>query len=264
MTTMTRDRFITGLLLLSVCGNGGLLKETQAFSSAPPPITSLSSFSSRTSSSSSSQPSKSTCSLKMADKPPAGSFFHEVPPPDDSSSSNETDGDDENKDIVPDFDESISQLIRQRREPPLASRPSTIDGVPTEKAGTGFGKPQNSSSSSTVKKEKPTTKPYVAIGQPDNKQQPINDPSKPERDDQGYTLYTDTETGKKSRVFEALVDYPSIFTMVRHNMYQFYSIFFFHYLFAYASPHILSLTYLIFLSLLRKLSVLMRDCLSKR
>jgi hypothetical protein len=247
MTTMTRDKFITGLLLLSVCGNGGLLKETQAFSSAPPPITSLSSFSSRTSSSSSSQPSKSTCSLKMADKPPAGSFFHEVPPPDDSSSSNETDGDDENKDIVPDFDESISQLIRQRREPPLASRPSTIDGVPTEKAGTGFGKPQNSSSSSTVKKEKP-----------------INDPSKPERDDQGYTLYTDTETGKKSRVFEALVDYPSIFTMVRHNMYQFYSIFFFHYLFAYASPHILSLTYLIFLSLLRKLSVLMRDCLSKR
>lgn len=149
----------------------------------------------------------------MADKPPAGSFFHEVPPSDDSSSSNEKEVDDENNDIVPDFDESISQLIRKRREPPLASRPSTIDGVPTEKAGTGFGKPQNSSTG--VKMEKPTTKPYVAIGEPDNKQQPINDPSKPERDDQGYTLYTDTETGKKSRVFEALIEYPSIFTMVR-------------------------------------------------
>ncbi|OEU06800.1 hypothetical protein FRACYDRAFT_252984 [Fragilariopsis cylindrus CCMP1102] len=84
-------------------------------------------------------PSKSTCcSLKMAEKPPAGSFIHEVPLSDDSSSSNEKEGDDENKDIVPDFDESISQLIRKRREPPLASRPSTIDGVPTEKAGTGF------------------------------------------------------------------------------------------------------------------------------
>ena len=217
---MTKEKFIAmthaGLLLLSLCGSGGLLQETQAFSSAPLPITCLSSFSSRTSSSS--QPSKSTCcSLKMADKPPAGSFFHEVPPPsnDDSSSSNEKEGDDENNDIVPDFDESISQLIRKRREPPLASRPSTIDGVPTEKAGTGFGKPQNNSSTG-VKKEKPTTKPYVAIGEPDNKQQPINDPSKPERDDQGYTLYTDTETGKKSRVFEALIEYPSIFTMVRY------------------------------------------------
>lgn len=216
---MTKEKFSAmthaGLLLLSLCGSGGLLKETQAFSSAPPPITCLSSFSSRTSSSS--QPSKSTCcSLKMADKPPAGSFFHEVPPSDDdSSSSNEKEGDDENNDIVPDFDESISQLIRKRREPPLASRPSTIDGVPTEKAGTGFGKPQDSSTG--VKMEKPTTKPYVAIGEPDNKQQqPINDPSKPERDDQGYTLYTDTETGKKSRVFEALIEYPSIFTMVRY------------------------------------------------
>ena len=186
MTTMTKEKIIAmthaGLLLLSLCGSGGLLKETQAFSSAPPPITCLSSFSSRTSSSS--QPSKSTCcSLKMADKPPAGSFFHEIPPSDDSSSSNEKVGDDENNDTVPDFDESISQLIRKRREPPLASRPSTIDGVPTEKAGTGFGKqPQNSSTG--VKMEKPTTKPYVAIGEPDNKQQPINDPSKPERDDQ--------------------------------------------------------------------------------
>ena len=173
-----------------------------------------------------SQPSKSTCcSLKMADKPPAGSFFHEVPLSDDSSSSNEKEGDDENNDIVPDFDESISQLIRKRREPPLASRPSTIDGVPTEKAGTGFGKPQNNSSTG-VTKEKPTTKPYVAIGEPDNKQQPINDPSKPERDDQGYTLYTDTETGKKSRVFEALIEYPSIFTMVR-LCYMYAHVFFF-------------------------------------
>lgn len=39
----------------------------------------------------------------------------------------------------------------------------------------------------------------------------INDPSKPEVDDQGYTLYTNEETGEKSRVFEALLDYPCEF-----------------------------------------------------
>jgi len=41
----------------------------------------------------------------------------------------------------------------------------------------------------------------------------LNDINNPEYDDQGYTLYADEETGEKSRVFEALVDYPSIFTM---------------------------------------------------
>lgn len=35
----------------------------------------------------------------------------------------------------------------------------------------------------------------------------------PRFDDQGYTLYTDKETGKKERVFEALMDYPCTFTM---------------------------------------------------
>ena len=41
----------------------------------------------------------------------------------------------------------------------------------------------------------------------------VNNPSKPEMDDQGYTLYTNEETGEKKRVFEALVDYPSDFTV---------------------------------------------------
>lgn len=54
-------------------------------------------------------------------------------------------------------------------------------------------------------------KPFVAIGPPDAG--PINDPTKPEFDDQGYTLYTNQETGEKARVFEALVEYPCIFTM---------------------------------------------------
>jgi putative lipoic acid-binding regulatory protein len=55
-----------------------------------------------------------------------------------------------------------------------------------------------------------SSKPFVPIGPPDPA---INNPTKPEFDDQGYTLYTDGNTGKKSRVFEALVDYPCDFTM---------------------------------------------------
>lgn len=161
---------------------------------------------------------------------PSGSFFHPVPAPDASSSSDKNDGDavvraasiaDESKkneaeaaaeNPPDDFDQAVSQLMRKRRKKPLASRPSTINGIPTEKA-TGFGKPEPAQAGNKTGAKRTTNKPitpYVAIGEPD---QPINDPSKPERDDQGYTLYTDTQTGEKSRVFEALVDYPSIFTM---------------------------------------------------
>jgi len=50
----------------------------------------------------------------------------------------------------------------------------------------------------------------VGIGPPDKK---INDITKPEYDDQGYTLYQDEETGEKRRVFEALVEYPCTFTI---------------------------------------------------
>lgn len=35
-----------------------------------------------------------------------------------------------------------------------------------------------------------------------------NNPAMPEYDEQGYTLYTNEVTGEKSRVFEALVNYP--------------------------------------------------------
>jgi putative lipoic acid-binding regulatory protein len=142
---------------------------------------------------------------------PAGSFFHPVPPPSDESSSSidDTAGDATEATAAPksaddEFNDAINQLIQQRRKKPLASQPSTINGVPT---ATGFGKPKPGDNKKSKKKP---INPYVAIGTPD---QPINNPSKPERDDQGYTLYTDTETGEKSRVFEALVDYPSIFTM---------------------------------------------------
>jgi hypothetical protein len=53
---------------------------------------------------------------------PAGSFFHEVPDEEEKAS--------ESKDI----NDQVFELLEQRRKPPLASNPSTINGVPTEKA----------------------------------------------------------------------------------------------------------------------------------
>lgn len=50
----------------------------------------------------------------------------------------------------------------------------------------------------------------MALGAPDK---PVNDINNLEYDDQGYTLYANEDTGKKQRVFEALIDYPSIFTL---------------------------------------------------
>lgn len=137
------------------------------------------------------------CALSMApSEGPAGSFFHQVP---DDDEQEQKDGSQE----PADFDGAFSELLMKRKKPLLASRPSTINGVPTSKAS-GFGKAKPTKSA----------KPFVAIG-PDGVEpkKPINDPTKPEFDDQGYTLYTDNQTGKKSRVFEALLDYPCDFTM---------------------------------------------------
>ena len=61
--------------------------------------------------------------------------------------------------------------------------------------------------------KKTSTKPFVAIGPKAPEDKPLNDPTNPEFDDQGFTLYTDESTGKKSRVFDALVDYPCDFQM---------------------------------------------------
>mmetsp|Transcript_1009 Transcript_1009/g.1841 ORF Transcript_1009/g.1841 Transcript_1009/m.1841 type:complete len:164 (+) Transcript_1009:117-608(+) len=40
-----------------------------------------------------------------------------------------------------------------------------------------------------------------------------NDPTNPSLDEDGYTLYTDPETNSTGRVFEKLVEYPSVFTI---------------------------------------------------
>ncbi|KAL7579325.1 hypothetical protein ACA910_014003 [Epithemia clementina (nom. ined.)] len=159
------------------------------------------------------------CQQWQLNAQPAGSFFNPVPRNNDDDND-----DDNNKDTrrtnntstetleVPSldsysdpFDSNIVKLLRERKAPSLASQPSTINGKPT--SGQGFG------SVVAVKKEKnprsPNSKPYIAVGP----QSLLNDPSKPEYDDQGYTLYANEETGEKSRVFEALVDYPCFFTL---------------------------------------------------
>ena len=121
-----------------------------------------------------------------AEEKPTGSFFNEVP-------------DDSGPNGAKDIDESLKDLLKERKKPAKASEPSTIEGVPTSEAK-GFAKPNAASSK----------KPYIGVGPPDK---PLNDMQNPEYDDQGYMLYADEETGEKKRVFEALVEYPSVFTM---------------------------------------------------
>jgi len=120
----------------------------------------------------------------------AGSFFNPVPEDDDNDNNKEED----------DIDGKVKDLLRERKKPSKASQPSTINGVPTREAGKGFGNQQKINPPGDQK-------PFVGIGPP------LNDVTKPEYDDQGYTLYADEVTGEKSRVFEALVEYPCDFTL---------------------------------------------------
>jgi putative lipoic acid-binding regulatory protein len=126
----------------------------------------------------------------------AGSFFNPVPEDNHKEKNDESDNP-----LPPTFEESVEDLLRRRKKPPRASQPSTIDGVPTHTVGQGFG-------NTPVKTTKSSSKPFVGIGPAS-----VNDITNPETDDQGYTLYADEVTGKKSRVFEALVEYPCEFTL---------------------------------------------------
>jgi hypothetical protein len=69
----------------------------------------------------------SSCALHMTTpEGPAGSFFHQVP--------GESDGEKERSDSAPDdINDEVVELLRQRRKPPRASKPSTINGIPTHK-----------------------------------------------------------------------------------------------------------------------------------
>jgi putative lipoic acid-binding regulatory protein len=115
----------------------------------------------------------------------AGSFFNPVPEP-------QNDG--------PNSDLPSDELSK----PSKAILPSTINGIPSKEVGIDIGM----SITASIRKDPVSSKPYVGIG-PSS----FNDVTKPEYDDQGYTLYADERTGTKARVFEALVEYPCLFTL---------------------------------------------------
>jgi hypothetical protein len=101
-------------------------------------------------------PLTSSTQLQMAPPPdaPAGSFFNPVPSNDNDAEKKKkkkkqqvpspplppivpeatTTGNSSSDDNKDDLDEKLTQLLRQRQKPPRASSPSTINGVPTEKA----------------------------------------------------------------------------------------------------------------------------------
>lgn len=157
--------------------------------------------------------------LAMADKGGvAGSFFNAVPPPGDDDKEKETvdsatappveSSSKEEINQAFDFDLGVAELMKKRKSKSRASTPSTLDGVPTSKVN-GFAKQSNDHKPRIINttNDKPGKNSFVGIGKP------VNDINNPQYDDQGYTLYTNEETGEQKRVFEALVEYPCEFTM---------------------------------------------------
>lgn len=139
--------------------------------------------------------------------PVAGSFFNVVPPKSDSApnpseqvtiggakdfSSSTFDGDD-----VEMFKEIMqrTKLSRSGGGQGFAKTTITSEHVSSSII-------QTTSTDATGKQQT-----FVGIGKP------LNDVQNPEYDEKGYTLYADETTGEKKRVFEALVEYPSVFKM---------------------------------------------------
>ena len=112
------------------------------------------------------------------------------PEANDNSPSNDLSEDDP-------FQASLAEMIRQRKQPSLASQPSTINGKPT--AGQGFGTAKKQSSSSKSKKtnspnsqSSSSSKPFVGIGP-----RSLNDP--PNRNTTiKVTRYTPTKKRAKN------------------------------------------------------------------
>ena len=59
---------------------------------------------------------------------PAGSFFHQIP-----DEPNEGEALPPATNFSDDINDEVVELLRQRRKPPRASNPSTINGIPTQK-----------------------------------------------------------------------------------------------------------------------------------
>lgn len=158
--------------------------------------------------------------------PASGSFFHEVPPPKEDDINNNSNADaatigNSISESVTSLSSSLTnefgfgdgdidmfqQIVRKTR---LSTKGSSSSG-----GGGGFAKTTTTSdytSPSIIRTTRTDSstgdkQSFVGIGKP------LNDVNNPEYDKNGYTLYADEVTGEKRRVFEALVEYPSVFKM---------------------------------------------------
>lgn len=140
--------------------------------------------------------------------PVSGSFFNAVPPPKEESSDNSDDAIENpalemESEITPitEFPGNAMEMFEQIIQQTTLSRNGS---------GKGFSKTTSTTDHAALSIIQTTTgekKSFVGIGKP------LNDVQNPEYDENGYTLYADEVTGEKKRVFEALVEYPSVFKM---------------------------------------------------
>jgi putative lipoic acid-binding regulatory protein len=139
----------------------------------------------------------SSGSNKDGDEPVAGSFFNVVPPKSETSNIEITDQPNESPFDEVDMFQEIIQKTKLSRGPGQGFAKTT-----TTSEHVSISNIQTTSTDASGKQQS-----FVGIGKP------LNDIQNPEYDEKGYTLYADETTGEKKRVFEALVEYPSIFKM---------------------------------------------------
>jgi len=123
----------------------------------------------------------------------ARTSFEAVPGDDGGEQKNEGD----------ELDQKLNDLVQSQQDilKPLST--TSDSALPIGKLA-GFALPK--SGGKKTKNALTPPKTYTAIGAP-----PINNINKPEYDKDGYMLYTNEQSGEKSRVFEALIEYPCEF-----------------------------------------------------
>jgi putative lipoic acid-binding regulatory protein len=144
--------------------------------------------------------------------PVSGSFFNPVPPAAASGGEEPTESKNNDDMLIENsasFSASFSgddmEMFQQIIQKTTLSRGGGGKGFSKTTSTTDHAAP--SVIQTTSKDSSGQKKSFVGIGKP------LNDVQNPEYDENGYTLYADETTGEKKRVFEALVEYPSIFKM---------------------------------------------------
>ena len=141
--------------------------------------------------------------------PVSGSFFNPIPPPSAEPAESKTNDDM----LIEDSSSNLSAASFSGDDMEMFQeiiKKTTL----SRGAGKGFSKTTSTTdhaASSVIQTTSTDSsgqkKSFVGIGKP------LNDVQNPEYDENGYTLYADETTGEKKRVFEALVEYPSVFKM---------------------------------------------------